>query len=288
MKFSIILCTFGRTKVIFDFLKSLAEQNYKNFELSIGDQNLDDSLLKNIKIYNKHMTIKYIRSLKGLSRSRNVGISYATGDILCFPDDDCTYPSELLKNINALFRHNLEVDFLLGRAIERDTGKIIAGKNIAKGMRVKCRYFGGSSITLFINRKLEKVKFFRFDEEFGIGATFHSEEENDLVMRMLQNGKKGLYVPEKNYVFHPDKDRNYLNLKRAGERGYGFGALVAKHIFSTCGMSYFFRYFLISIPASIVLNLIAGNISKSKYNLVKYLNMWQGLFFFILHSNKKI
>jgi len=288
MKFSIILCTYGRNKVIFDFIKSLSEQNYKNFELIIIDQNIDNSLLKNINIYNKYMSIKYIRSLKGLSRSRNVGLSYATGDILCFPDDDCTYPSELLKNINDLFRYNLEVDFLLGRAIERDTEKIIAGKKITKSMVVNCKYFGGSSITLFINRKRERVKFFCFDEEFGMGATFPSEEENDLVMRMLQNGKKGLYMPEKNYVFHPDKDSNYFNLKRAGERGYGFGALVAKHILSTCGMSYFLRYFLIRVPVSIVFNVIAGNIRKSKYNLVKYLNMWRGFSFYIFTFSLKI
>ena len=286
MKFSIILCTVDRTTVIVDFLESLLKQSYKNFELIVVDQNLSDDLLEIIRKFEKHMCIKYIHSSRGLSRSRNVGMLHASGDILCFPDDDCTYPSELLENINVIFMYDYGIDFLLGKTIDSHTGKIIAGKNIINSMYVKCNYFGGSSTNLFINIKFEHVHAFSFDERFGIGATFHAEEENDLIIRMLKNGKKGVYIPKKNYVYHPDKDSNYYDLKRASKRGYGFGALVAKHIYSICGMNYFFRYFLIRVPASILVSIIIGNFSKSRFNSVKYMSMWKGFYFYISQSNK--
>ena len=281
MKISLILCTYGRTEVVFDFIEALRKQTYANFELIVVDQNLTDRLTEGIKAYSEFMSITHVHSLMGLSRSRNVGLSLATGDVLCFPDDDCVYPPDLLGNIHELFRDNPQIDFLLGKAIDPDTGEVVAGKNINKPMLVTCKKFGGSSITLFINRKTEKAKSFYFDEDFGIGAPFHSEEENDLIMRMLHAGKQGLYVPERNFVFHPKKDADYFDIERASQRGYGFGALVGKHIRSLCGVSYFFRYFFVRTPASFVISAAAGNIEKTRYVAVKYVRMWMGLIEYI-------
>ena len=177
------------------------------------------------------------------------------------------------------------MDFLLGRTISKHTGKISAGKDLTKSMPVRRSGFGGSSTTLFINFRSEKPTRFLFDEAFGVGAAFYCEEENDLIIRMLKDGMQGHYIPEKNYVFHPEKDYDYFDLERASTRGFGFGALTAKHIFSLAGFLFFVKYLLIRTPVSILVYLIKGNIILVKYISIKYINMWKGFYLYFTKSN---
>lgn len=51
MKFGLVLCTVGRDKEVENFLESLKNQTYVNYELIIVDQNKDDRLEKIIEKY---------------------------------------------------------------------------------------------------------------------------------------------------------------------------------------------------------------------------------------------
>ena len=92
MRFSLIMATLGRFDEIRIFLDSIDLQNYTDFELIIVDQNEENILGDIILPYKKKFYINHIRiKEKGLSLARNVGIKYAKGDIIAFPDDDCIY-----------------------------------------------------------------------------------------------------------------------------------------------------------------------------------------------------
>ena len=52
-------------------------------------------------------------SFKGLSRARNYGIALANSNILAFPDDDCYYKPNTLKNVNIHFAKNTDTEILL-------------------------------------------------------------------------------------------------------------------------------------------------------------------------------
>src|ERR1035437_10094479 len=99
MKFSLVLCTINRTREVAEFLASLNEEIYKDFELFIVDQNKDDRLQAIRAPYQLYINIKYFKSAPGLSRARNTAIPLISGDILAFPDDDCIYPAILLKEV---------------------------------------------------------------------------------------------------------------------------------------------------------------------------------------------
>lgn len=99
MKFSLILATLGRDKEVANFLESLKNQSYKNFELIVVDQNQDGKIDNIIQEYKKDFFINHIKiKEKGLSYARNVGLKYINGEIVAFPDDDCEYPENLLEN----------------------------------------------------------------------------------------------------------------------------------------------------------------------------------------------
>jgi len=275
MTFSLIFCTLGRSTEVQEFFKALSLQTHDDFEVIVVDQNKDDRVKDIIEQFMKFMKIRYFRASPGLSKARNIGLEHVSGEILCFPDDDCTYPKELLENISEFFSQN-RFNILMGKTIEQTSGNFVAGKPILNSEIMKCRHFGGSSTTLFINTKNKNLKEIVFDENFGIGAKFHAEEENDLVMRLLQNDWQGYYDPNINYVYHPKKDHDYTDLQRANERGYALGALIAKHLFSWCGMSYFVKYNFVRTLGGLILSTVSGNFNKAKYYLYRFCSVWFG------------
>lgn len=270
MKFSLILCTINRDKEVRDFLLSLNNQTYVDFELIIVDQNMDNRVLNILSDF-KQLNIIYLKSKKGLSKARNIGLQKYSGDVVCFPDDDCIYPRELLENINSFFI-STHYDIAMGKTIDKNTKKIVAGKNVTNPQPLKPSHILGSSTTLFIKRNKDII----FDENFGIGGIFNSEEENDLLFRLLKKGYSGYYIPEINYVYHPPSDLNYTNLDRVKERSIGLGAFIAKHLATKEGIVYFCKYNLIRPAFGSLLYMFKLDFTKSKFYFYRFVGIWIG------------
>src|SRR5271166_4064415 len=102
---SLVVVTLNRVSELERLFASLDKQSYKDFEVILVDQNPD-------------LDIRHLRSGRGLSRGRNVGLPFAKGDIICFPDDDCWYPEDLLETVKEWFDSHPEFGALL--ALMRD------------------------------------------------------------------------------------------------------------------------------------------------------------------------
>ncbi len=281
--FSIILCTVNRLKTVNNFLNSLAQQTCQEYELIIVDQNNHNKISELVKQYNFSF-IKILKTDRGLSKARNLGISYSSGELLAFPDDDCQYPPDLLHNVKQLF-DTLPANILMGKTIDISTGKIVAGKKDYHNFTMKPLCFAGSSTTLFINLLGKNKESINFDEDFGMGSTFYAEEENDLLMRLLHNGWTGFYRPDKIVVYHPPSDEDIRNLYRAQKRGLALGALVAKHIFMRYGFVLFMRYLAYRSLGGIIVSLLHFDVKKMRFQMTKWCGIWKG---FMLYSKKRI
>ena len=97
LKFSLLLATVGRTAELERFLSSLDAQTYRNFDLIVVDQNPDERLAALVQSYAGRFPVLCVKSTPGLSRARNAGLRYVSGDVIAFPDDDCWYPPDLLR-----------------------------------------------------------------------------------------------------------------------------------------------------------------------------------------------
>ena len=87
--FSLIIATINRSEELGLLLSSLKNQTYKNFQVIIVDQNLDNRIVSIISDYKDFLKIVHIKTnKKGVSNARNAGIELAEGDIITFPDDD--------------------------------------------------------------------------------------------------------------------------------------------------------------------------------------------------------
>ncbi len=228
MKYSLIIATLGREFELIKMLLSVKQSSYdlNKLEIIIVDQNKKGFLDNVINTFSK-LNIIYIHSdIKGLSVNRNIGLQVATGDIICFPDDDCKFYGNTLTEVTKILS-NSSNDFCMGRIYDHEEQKDIIKKWSKKEFKVNKfnSYFINNSITLFV--KKESVVY--FDENLGVGANFGSCEDADFIYRILENNAKGIYTP-KIEVWHPQPNYSKISLDKVKSYASGFGYFIRKKI----------------------------------------------------------
>lgn len=156
MTISLVIATINRVKELENLFESLVKVEYEKqkLEVIIIDQNQDERLKKIIEEYKKYLRIKYIKSnIVGLSKNRNIGIKNSSGEIICFPDDDCQFLSDTLQNVYKEFKNN-KIDVLLGKIVDENNVNCI--RNWSKTYKKITKYnfyLNTSSITIFKRNK---------------------------------------------------------------------------------------------------------------------------------------
>ncbi len=200
---SLIVATLNRVTELERLLASLDRQSYKDFEVIVVDQNPDDRLGPLLRRHNS-LTVRHLRSGRGLSRARNVGLLVAEGDIIGFPDDDCWYPEQLLARVTEWFASHAEFGGLFTNL--RDAGNESVGPTRPDNT---CRctkenlWHCGLSPCAFLRRQITDV-IGPFNEKIGVGAAsrYQSGEETDYFLRPLGLGVEMCYEPSIT-VHHP-------------------------------------------------------------------------------------
>ncbi|MEO0172697.1 MAG: glycosyltransferase family 2 protein [candidate division WOR-3 bacterium] len=276
MKFSLIMATYGRDKEIENFLNSLKNQTYKNFELIVIDQNEDDKALKIIKNFENEIEIKYFRvNFRGLSKARNFGLNYATGDIIAFPDDDCEYPKNLLFEVKKFFEDG-DFDILSVLVIDKLSKKESLNRWISKSSHINSLNILRAIISpgLFIKISNINIKDIYFDEKFGVGSIYPSAEETDLVFRLIKEDNAKGYFNRNLFVYHPIKE---VNLNRFYPYGIGMGAFLRKHINKDFSLLFLVLENLVIRPiGGILLNILKLNKFGIKKNFYNFIGRWKG------------
>ncbi|MEJ7607358.1 MAG: glycosyltransferase family 2 protein [Bryobacteraceae bacterium] len=202
--FSLIVCSVGRTSELALLFASLELQTFKHFEVILVDQNADRRLDLTVSRFGHTLPLRRIFSPIGLSRARNEGLKHVRGDVIAFPDDDCTYPPELLARISEMLRPDLD-----GVAVmSRDSTGAPSGPNwlCGSGMVEKLTVWRQAiSYTIFIRQHcLFWVD--RFDETLGVGAPtpWQAGEETDFLLRILDRGTNIFFEPALHVVHSRD------------------------------------------------------------------------------------
>ncbi|MBP8789839.1 MAG: glycosyltransferase [Breznakibacter sp.] len=225
MRISLIVATVNRTSELAELFKSLSEQEFKDFEVLIIDQNQAGFLDDIINEYNSKFAIKhFLVDFKHLAKARNYGLDRSTGDIVCFPDDDCKFYKDTLQTVHD-FLCSTNNNFLLGRIVNPD------GSPVLKNWKTKAFYV--SKFKLY--RNLSAITYFgynndtRFDERLGVGGSFGSCEDVDYVYRILKSIPRKIYYCPQVKVWHPDEKIEGLDLHKIEKYGRGFGAFCRKN-----------------------------------------------------------
>jgi len=226
MKFSLVMATLGRSVEIERLFDTLAAQTYRNFELLVIDQNDDDRVSSIVERFRDRLEIIYLRSEKGLSRARNVGLAHVTGDIICFPDDDCWYTPDTLSFVAERFRENPRLRGLTGMSVDAN-GRPSQGRWASESLTLD-RYNvwkSATSYTIFLHADAVRAAG-RFDEALGVGSgsRWGAGEEVNYLLGVIKAGMLVQYDPRLR-IHHPEPlmvlDERAFNRARLYNRGFG-------------------------------------------------------------------
>lgn len=228
--FSFVLCTLNRRDEVVRFLASLNSQTHPfRIQLIVVDQNTDDRLAEVLAPYRKVFEVCHVKTQPGLSRARNLGLKYASGNIIGFPDDDCTYPKTLLPFLQQAFSEDPERG-VISTLVTDEEGKFSAGGRMYREpctITEKNVWWCGVSPSIFVRRSaLGDVT---FDEELGVGSgtIFGSGEETDFLLQLLEAGVRLDYMPQA-VVYHP-RFAGPWKWERGWLYGCGMGKVLRKH-----------------------------------------------------------
>lgn len=217
---SLVVCTLGRFEPLERLLGSLERQTNRKFEVIVVDQN-PDGFLDAALSRHPGLPIVHMRSPKGLSRARNVGLTRCSGAIIGFPDDDCWYDPDVLKKVETLFAARPDMAFMSGRTVDAE-GAVSLNRYPDESAPIdRSNIFAATNSNAIFVRSDVARDVRGFDETLGVGAAtpFQAGEETDFLLRCLACGHKGLYEP--GLVVRHDQVTDSLQRLRAYSAGFG-------------------------------------------------------------------
>lgn len=272
MKFSLVMATLGRSTEVERLFNTLAAQTYKDFELIVIDQNEDDRVRRLVGSFGDRMEIVYLRSEKGLSRARNVGLKHIRGELVCFPDDDCWYRPDTLQYVAGRFAADPALSGLTGCSVA-ESGVPSQGRWATEELVVD-RYnvwTCATSYTIFLRAEAVRQAG-PFDERLGVGSgsRWGAGEEVNYLLGVLKAGMRVCYDPALR-IFHPEPllvmDEKAFSRARLYNRGFG----------RVLGLN--------AYPASFVLYLISRSAAGCALSLAK-LNFKRARYYWIAASQR--
>lgn len=274
--FSLLCATVGRTDKLGRMLDALAGQTSRDFELVVVDQNPPGVLDPVLAPYRDRIAIVHLRSPRGLSRARNVGLKSCRGRFIGFPDDDCWYPADLVARLIALFDADPGTDVLTGRTTDAQ-GVDSLGLFLESDAPISRAniWLVGNSNSLFLRRAASE-RAGGFDETLGVGAEspFKSGEETDFLLRVLAAGARGSY--RRDIVVHHDQApvAGGAGIARAQDYARGFGRVLRLHDFGT-------PYAVMRVARSsarALLSAATGDMATARYKALWALGTFKGFF----------
>ena len=234
---SIIICTRSRAQYLRQCLESFKSYyNYPEVEVLVVDNNNPSDLETN-EILAQYPVRVIQQPKQGLSRSLNLGIKSASGDIIVFTDDDVVVNEHWLNKLLSNFEDK-RVAYVSGQVLplvmETKAQRSFEMKGgLSKGEeRIEfdnCDFnnfvlsaFPVGKIAMGANsavrkKVLEEVEY--FDKKFGVGGFIGAGNTGDIVYRIMMKGYKVVYDPTA-FVHHyhePDYRKLRNKLYRYGK-----------------------------------------------------------------------
>ena len=270
--FSIIVCIYKKDYKFYKLFRSLNLQSFKNFEVILVDQN---NFLLNIKKKFYNFNIKHIKSRKGLSRSRNIGINFSKGRYICFPDDDCFYDKNTLlyafRNIK-----KTKSDIVTGRTVDINLKDTLLKYPSSKKYFNKIDIIKSiCSVTFFM--KKNKV---RSDTNLGLGSKKNvSGEETDYLLRIKDRLNYKIYYNPDIIVFHNNLKINFLNsmdykYSLTKNYNYGFGSSL---VLKKNNLKLLIILIIIKITFNLISSLFKFNYKNTKFILYNLIGRVRGI-----------
>jgi glycosyltransferase involved in cell wall biosynthesis len=168
-------------------------------EIIVLVQNPDESNYNTEKLQGKLVELKS----RGVAKSRNAAIQYASGKYLIFGDDDITFVEEGLQECIAYFESHPDCSIIMAQTSD-ENGKL--RKAYPKKAHKLSRFNSAKAATYELMIRIESIRNagIRFDENFGAGADNYLGDEYIFIADSIKKGLKGVFLPIK-LAIHPSE-----------------------------------------------------------------------------------
>jgi glycosyltransferase involved in cell wall biosynthesis len=230
--FSLVVATIGRTEELGQLFASIRDQG-SAVEVIVVDQNPDDRLRPYVEDLRGSVACKHIHEAgHGVSWARNRGLAEAAGDLVAFPDDDCSYPPGLLSRVADWFRTNCSYGLLAIGSVD-DVGTRSGNRWVQSSCDIRLHNVFRTTFcsSLFFRSSAIPAEV-GFDEGIGPGShtPFGSGEDTDFVLTLQGYGLRGRFERSMN-VIHARRDMLTSDVSQSRAIGYGrgMGRVLRKH-----------------------------------------------------------
>lgn len=226
MVFSIVLTTVDNSRILqlyrlFDSLKIQNEMFQLIFIYQQKNEEISVELKKYLYSIGESVILKIIPA-ESLSVARNYGLMYATGDVIIFSDDDCWYPSNLLKKIADLFTTQAHIDILCTNVYDPINEKYYGNRPVLeKVVTLSNLYKLPISVGIFARARC--IKGLKFDESLGAGTAIGSGEETMFLYNALTQRNAQIWYNGLLNVYHPVPIYEESDIQKYYKYGFGFG-----------------------------------------------------------------
>jgi glycosyltransferase involved in cell wall biosynthesis len=237
LRISVIVATRNRSNQIAECVRSILANQDADFELLVVDQSDAPAREPAMAAIGNDSRLRWVATdTRGLSASRNIGISTTSAPLIAFTDDDCRVPSDWVSRLRAAFAADAELSLLFGGVVLRSEDRVrgYAAQFEPKETREFQRALpdGRSPWGIGANMSIRRAVFDHigmFDPLLGTGAPFSAAEEIDFTIRALIGGFKVLHTPSVAVVHLGVREGAAASHLMRGY-GVGLGAALAKHI----------------------------------------------------------
>lgn len=203
IKTTVLICTYKRKELLdnclFHLIKSSSQKPDEIVVVDGEEGGIKDLIDKWQKVYPniKYIPIKNIN----LAHSRNIGLKYCRGDIICFTDDDCVVEKDWLKKIIKLHKEHPEAGGIGGKVLSLKDRLIDKVANLCVfPFPEKSGYLRTICGANASYKKEAMARVGKFDENLVRG------EDVDFNWRIIKAGYK-IYYCNDLIVYHRHRDR---------------------------------------------------------------------------------
>jgi glycosyltransferase involved in cell wall biosynthesis len=246
VEISVVVSTYNRSSLLAKALASVLENQTGGlrYEVIVVDNNSTDDTPHVVESFRSrgHRNLRYVfEQRQGVSYARNAGIKTARASLVAFFDDDIRVDCDWLIRIKRAFDDHPEIDFVGGKVLPLwhappppwltrehwapislidygDSPLRVNSENPISLItsNLACRREALISVGLFAP-ELQRVR-----DRIG------SMEDSELIMRLWQNNRTGLYVPEIRVTTLVPPDRLQKAYHRRWHAGHGYYYALAR------------------------------------------------------------
>ena len=203
---SVIVPIYNCEKYLNKCIKSIIDQTYHNLEIILINDGSTDNSLKICKYYQTiDNRVKVInKKNEGVANTRNIGLQYATGDLISFIDGDDYIEKNMFEE---MVKNVYEYDIVVCKYVIIKNEKKIHQKyqfhdKLITKEEILPMFLKGEILTAHLWNKLYKKELF-YEIKFN---KYNMLEDLDIMYKVLEKCKKIKYIDKEyyNYVYIPN------------------------------------------------------------------------------------